>query len=264
MKHFLPAIIFLFLKLNSFSQNLTPQEIEKDLMKLSSKTVLYYTNNYDSLEKYSALFSEKLTDYVSKYPSTLSYPFKMLIDSSVCRVTTSADGLLRVYSWDDGLGGTMRFYKNIYQYKAQDKIHAKLLNIGEGDPSCFYSEIFTLKADNKTYYLGISNSIFSSKDISQTIKVFTIENNTLNDTVKIIKTKNSFINSISVNFDFFSVVDRPERPVKLIKYDADKKIIYIPIVYSDGKVTDRFILYQFTGKYFEHILTQTKKGQVDP
>ena len=62
-------------------------------------------------------------------------------------------------------------------------------------------------------------------------------------------------NIINVSFDFFSVVDRPERPVKLIKYDNTKKIIYIPVVYEDGKVTDKFIHYKFNGKFFEKIKT---------
>ena len=58
---------------------------------------------------------------------------------------------------------------------------------------------------------------------------------------------------ISVEFDFFSVVDRPERPVRVIKYDKSKKIIYIAIVHEDGKVTDKFIQYKFNGNYFEKI-----------
>ena len=72
-------------------------------------------------------------------------------------------------------------------------------------------------------------------------------------TLKLFKTKTDLLNEINVYFDFFSVVDRPERPLRLIKYDTDKKIIYIPIVFEKGKVTDRYILYQFNGQYFEHI-----------
>jgi len=51
-------------------------------------------------------------------------------------------------------------------------------------------------------------------------------------------------------------MDKPERPVHLIKYDKIKKIIYIPIVLEDGKVTDRYIQYKFNGSYFEKV---TKK-----
>jgi len=81
----------------------------------------------------------------------------------------------------------------------------------------------------------------------------------LNDTLKLFKTKTNLLNEIEVNFDFFSVVQRPERPLRLIKYDPDKKIIYIPIVLENGKVTDRYILYQFKGQYFEQILTTKEK-----
>jgi hypothetical protein len=60
-------------------------------------------------------------------------------------------------------------------------------------------------------------------------------------------------NSISFEYDFFSVVDRPERPIQLIKYDQTKKTIYIPVVFENGKVTDKYITYKFTGEYFEKI-----------
>jgi hypothetical protein len=106
-----------------------------------------------------------------------------------------------------------------------------------------------LNKNNKTYYLAIKNGILSS----QGIKVFCLENGKLNDTVKIIKTTSGLKNEINFGFDFFSVVDRPERPLKLIKYDSIKKVIYIPIVRGDGKVTKKYILYKFTGEYFERV-----------
>jgi hypothetical protein len=81
----------------------------------------------------------------------------------------------------------------------------------------------------------------------------------LNDTTKLIKTQKGLINEINVAYDVFSVVDRPERPIKLIKYDSDKKTIYIPVVYENGKVTNKFIVYQFNGQYFEHVVTPEKK-----
>jgi hypothetical protein len=58
-------------------------------------------------------------------------------------------------------------------------------------------------------------------------------------------------NTLGFGFDFFSVVDRPDRPVQLIKYDGVKKTLTIPVVLEDGKVTGRTIVYQFTGQYFE-------------
>jgi len=278
MKFFVTLICFIIIKLNSFAQIVTPKEMENDLVKVYSQIMPFYYGNHDSLEFYSSLFSEKIINYIDTTPLSLVYPFQTLIDKNYCDITTSGDSLFRIYSWDSWLGGTMHIFNNIYQYKSGDKVYSKTFKFREeddnnsddtvitktlylredDDPSGFYSDIFTLKANNKTYYLAVINGIGSTKDASQSIKVFTIENDSLNDSVKLIKTKTELLNEINVHFDFFSVVDRPERPLKLIKYDLDKKIIYIPIVLEDGTVTDRFILYQFKGQYFEHILTQKK------
>ena len=43
----------------------------------------------------------------------------------------------------------------------------------------FYSQIFTLEANNKIYYLGINNTIYSRKEVSQSLKIFTIDENHL-------------------------------------------------------------------------------------
>ena len=80
-----------------------------------------------------------------------------------------------------------------------------------------------------------------------------LEENQLIDTTKIFKTKTKKLNNISVEFDFFSVADRPERPLELISYDEKKKIIYIPLVNNNGKVSNKNILYQLKGGYFEFI-----------
>jgi len=107
------------------------------------------------------------------------------------------------------------------------------------------------------YYLAISNGIYSSKDASQSISVFTIDNNKLVDTVKLFRTKTKLLNSVDINFDFFNVVDRPERPLELITYDDKHKIIYIPVVNNKGQVTAKKILYQLKGSYFEFIGIET-------
>lgn len=107
------------------------------------------------------------------------------------------------------------------------------------------------------YYLAISNGIYSSKDASQSISVFTIDNNKLVDTVKLFRTKTKLLNSIDVNFDFFNMVDRPERPLELITYDDKHKIIYIPVVNNKGQVTKKKTLYQLKGSYFEFIGIET-------
>lgn len=258
MRQFITFIIFLFLTTKLFSQALTVEQIESDLHNSYSKLLSFRLSDnieWDSIENQNNIFNNKINLYFSEYPKTLTFPFDSLLKDNF-DIVTSKDKMFRIYSWDTWMGGTMHYFNNIYQYKIGETVLSEFYDYDNGGPSCFYSQIYTLKANRKTYYLAISNRILSTKDATQSIQVFTIENNALNDSVQLIKTKNGLISSIDINFDFFSVVDRPERPLKLIKYDNDSKVIYIPIVYENGKVTDRFILYKFTGQYFEHIETQ--------
>ncbi len=235
------------------------KSVEKDLLNASSRVFSCYQTDHDSLEMQSELFTKKISSYIRKYPATLSYPFQSLKDSNACFITTSDDGLFRIYSWDTWTGGSMHIFDNIFQYRSGGKVYALHSDRVEGDAGSFYSEIFTVRVNGKVYYLAIGNSIASTKDAGQFVKVFIIENNLLNDTMKLFRTKTELLNNIYVAFDFFSVADRPERPLKLIKYDPIARIVYIPIVEGYGKVTDRFILYQFKRGYFEYILTQKSR-----
>ena len=245
-------LLLLFISFFSFSQKQSLKQIELDLLQASNKLFSFYQPyESDSLAKYSEQLRNKTIEVLSQNPGTLKYPFQMLIDSNAFEITTSEDSLFRIYSWDKWTGGTWHFYDIIWQFRSKGKVYTQPLVLDEGDGGAFYSEIFTLRNGAKTYYLAVSNATFSSKDAAQSIEVFSVENEELKKNVKLIKTPEGMTGSITIEFDFFSVVDRPERPLKLIKFDKNKKIIYIPVVYEDGKVTDKFIQYKFNGKYFE-------------
>jgi hypothetical protein len=200
-----------------------------------------------------------MIDVIKTYPASLQYKFKSLADSNACNIVTSSDGLFRIYSWNTWLGGSMRDFKNVFQYKKNDKVFTSVPYDNEGDFGTDFTAVYPLAANNKTYYLAIAGGSLSSKDAYENISVYTITNDTLDDKVKLIKTKSGLNNSIHFEYDFFSVANRPERPIRLIQYDAAKKIIYIPMVLEDGKVTNKFIPYQFTGQYFEKIVTPKKQ-----
>lgn len=151
----------------------------------------------------------------------------------------------------------MHDFNNIFQFKSGNKVYATDLG-DEDDYGAYFTDIYMLKTNGKTYYLAVSGGSESTKDAYETIGVYTISKDTLNNNVKLIKTSSGLTNSISFEYDFFSVVDRPERPIRLIRYDADKKTIYIPVVLENGKVTNRYILYQFNGQYFEKARMQKK------
>jgi hypothetical protein len=248
-----------------FSQSVTVKQIEIDLHLAYSNILSCRTEtlaDWDSLAVLNEIFRDKLLRYTSACPSTLTYNFDSLLQNDIM-IVSSENKLFRIYSWGNFLGGTMQYFENVFQYKVDDKVFSTTGCDTTTDEETgyvpFYSRVFTLNSDGKTYYLAVGNGIYSSNDASQSIQVFTIENQTLVDTVGLIMTKRGLVNAIDVSFNFFSVAGRPERPLRLIKYDNTKKIIYIPIVYDDGTVTDRFILYKFDGHVFKHFRTERKR-----
>lgn len=238
-------------------QTLTISQIEDDLHRSYLKMLpdSHGSSNWEQLEIDGKSFREKFEKYTSQYPSTLTANFVSLKKDNI-KIVSSDDSLLRIYSWDTWQGGTMRDFECVFQYQAGGKIHSFAYydtSRGEGYYIPFYSQIFTLDADSQRYYLVVSNGIYSSRDVSQSINIFTIKNDSLRLDVPLIKTKEGIVSSIDIEFDFFSVVNRPERPLQLIRYESKNKTIFIPVVDDDEKVTKKFIRYKFIDGYFERV-----------
>jgi hypothetical protein len=248
---FFLIIISVITGLNSSAQINSCEKADRELEKIYSKIIPFYQANEDSLYYYSDMFSDKMLNLVTTNPATLDCQFKMLTDSNDCHIVTTEDGLFRIYSWDTWQGGSMHDYKNIFQFRSGNKVFVATPYDQEGDFGSYFTQVNTLQANGIKYFLAVSGGSESTRDAYEILRVFTVTGNKLNYSVPLIKTSGGLKNSISFEFDFFSVVERPERPLQLIKYDAEKKIIYIPVVLENGKVTNRFIVYQFTGQYFE-------------
>ncbi len=96
---------------------------------------------------------KKISTCLEKYPATFQHPFTQLKER--CFITTAADGLLRIYSWDTWLGGTAHIFKSIAQFQSGETIFLEEIG-GMG----FFSEIYTVKTPQKNYYLTVSHGIF--------------------------------------------------------------------------------------------------------
>jgi hypothetical protein len=257
MKTVLTCLCTLFV-LTAFGQH--SNSIEQTLLRQFQRITYWAdykgdTDNvdkYDTLEKANEDFRKLLLKYTSQNPSTLTLAFKEL-DNEGLSIATSTDGLFRIYSWDTYTGGTMHIFDNIYQYKANGKVFSKTIKESEdeGDPGYWYSTIYSLSNAGKTFYLGLRHGIYSTKDTYQGIKAFSISSNSLNAETKLIKTKTGVRNALGFEFNFFSVVNQLERPVRLIKFDAVAKTLSFPVVLENGEVTEKNIVYRFTGQYFE-------------
>ena len=254
-KHKFVLLVIVVFSASAFGQ--TSEAIEKELVGLYGKINenSAYSSNSDGelLEKSNEEFKQKLLNH-TKIASTLKHKFSEL--EKEISITTSKDGKFRVYSWDRMDGGTMHFFETVYQFQGADgRVYSKSNDLEEGDSGSFVYEIFEVEAKTEKVYLVCSTSILSTSDAYQSVNLFEIENNSLNSNIKLIKTKTKLNNSLGFEYDFFSVVDRKERPIKLILFDKKTKTISIPVVIDDtkfqyGKVTNKFISYKFNGTYF--------------
>jgi len=223
------------------------------LSKLYAALLQNSQGNWDSVRSHSEKFSHEFTGFIKSNSRALGFPFRKLVDSNYVQIKTSSDGNFRIYSWDTWIGGTMHDFKTIYQWRANGKVFTKVPGAGKDDPGSFVSQIFTVVIHSRPHYLAVTNATYSTKDARQSIAVYTIDHNKLVDTVKLFRAKTKRLNRINVDFDFFSVVDRPERPLELITYDDKQKVVYIPVVDDKGKVTGENILYQLKDGSFEFI-----------
>lgn len=235
----------------------TTQKIEQELLrsfKRLQQLALYndasLTNGrIDSIRQANTAFSNGLLAYTASTRATLTYEFKELEKEGLI-IKSAEDGLLRIYSWDIG---TEHQFDAVYQYRVDNEVFSQLAQRDEQAAGKWYSNIYTLKTDTKTYYLGLYNEMHSSTQYTQGVKGFSIQDKDLNELVSLFKTSGGLTNEMSFDYNFLTVANRPERPPKLIYYDADDDKLHLTVVQKDGKVTRDITTYQFTGKYFEQV-----------
>ena len=93
----------------------------------------------------------------------------------------------------------------------------------------------------------------------QSVAAYTIAGNRIVDTVNVFKSRLKLLNRIEVDYDLSMIDENVEREEGLIYYDEKRKAIYIPVVNNAGKLTNKNLVYQLKGRYFEYIGTETKK-----
>jgi len=222
---------------------------ENKLLKLHNDISLAMGNmrNDSLLSASSKQFTDSLSYLIKNNNSTLHYPFEKLQKENALKMATSADKKLRVYSWDNNSGGTMRFFNQIYQFDANGNITVNE-SLASNDSQAYFSKIYTVQnKNNESIYLVISNSILSSKYSVQHINAYKIGTENLQNAT-VFKTKTNTLDKISVEYDFFSVVDRPERPVELIT--LENNTLKIALVDDKQNVTSKNLIYEWNGDVF--------------
>ena len=215
-----------------------------------AKTKIDQPNGSSEISKINNDITSKLLFYLQKYPSSLTYNFNKLIKEKV-KIATSGDGRLRIYSWDTWTGGTMRAMNSIIQYKVNKDVSAKVLFDAIADNSddsgSFYENIFLVKAKKETYYLAVGESIYSSIDVGESLKLFSINQNGLNDKIRIIKDETGLHDKIELFYNYSSYLKNGSPK---IHFDSLSNVLLIPIVKDKGIIIPRYNKYYFDGKLF--------------
>jgi hypothetical protein len=218
-----------------------------------SKFGTYGGNFDDKVYAENKAFKTALLTY-GRRSDVMRYLFPKLKEKM--QITTSRDGKLRIYSWDQETGGTMHDHDSVFQYRGTSgKVLTWADNDDEESGGGFYHDIFQLDTVGGAVYLGVSTFIGSTSYAGQSIRVFRIKGDRLDLDVKLIRTSSGLQNSISFAYDFFSVVDRPERPIRLFKFNPTSRAFTFPVVIEDdktpqGRVTNKTITYRFNGTFF--------------
>ena len=259
MRKLNPMIIVLAaVLLASAASGQKPAAAEREIIGYFDNVTKYgsYAGGYDGdkLDKNNAGMKAALMKY-GKRADILSYKFPTLKDRIF--LTTSKDGRLRIYSWDMNTGGTMHNYDNVFQYRGKSgKVYSwTRKGLADEDAGAFFTEIFQADVPAGPVYLGVSTWIGSTSLTGQTISAYRIDGERLDTAAKVIKTRSGVTNSVGFGYDFFSVVDHRERPVRLFYFDDAKKSFRFPVVIEDkrtpqGRVTNKYITYRYDGKYF--------------
>ena len=79
----------------------------------------------------------------------------------------------------------------------------------------FVTQIFQADTGAQPTYLVVDTFIGSTSLAGQGIHAFRINGDKLDRKAKVIRTSSGVTDSISFAYDFFSVVDHPERPIRL-------------------------------------------------
>ena len=246
----------LLLSLSSFSQK-SPKLLEAELKKQFEKirsldenpTINDTINTYDSMQRVNDFILDQIVKQGNNNTALLNYAFTSL--NQYIDVTTSKDKSFRVYSWDTYAGGSMHFYYAVAQYLGNDnKVYTQsLVDNSEGDPGLWYSKIYTFNNKGKKYYFCIGHGKYSSMELAQEVTVYTIKGNRLVQ-APIIRTQTRITNFIQVSYHIPTVDDKNDQS---IVFDEFRNELKIPLVDEKGKMSNKNIIYKFSGTHFERV-----------
>lgn len=214
----------------------------------------YEKGDEDTLDLYNVSLMNYLKKALVKQPQILTA--QLDLPERAMDIASSEDGKFRIYSWDCECGGTMHSFNSIIQYKTAKGTAVKVIypldsafTDGEWNgPGFFYRRIYSITSKaGKTYYLAIRVGMYSSALYSIGVQCFTIENDSVNNSFKIFKTKKEYLNNIDISVDYTVLKSMQKEPE--IRFSNNNSKMCVSLV-TDDKATNKFLVYVFDGKNY--------------
>lgn len=208
-------------------------------------------NRDNELTKANKSLVKSLLYYTSRYPNTLICNFELLRKAGM-RTILSKDKKIKIYSWDDGQGGTQRGYEVVYQYKLNNGVKSKeYIRKYSQDLGGIYTHIYKAALGGKTYYLAKYYSTYMSTYYGESLIALKIESENLITENLIFKKNKELSNEIKFSYWLNKTLPHNE----WITYNDTTKIISIPKseLKNEDIGTKKKDNYKYNGKYFVQI-----------
>ena len=246
--------LFLFTIITSCSNNLT----EEERLAEYAKHEIEFLKEFNHWETREAAI-KKFKNWLVEDTCTFHYDFPYLKDSMDISIVNSADGNVRIYSWDNYSGGTMLCCENIIQYRSDDKLKAFKGAVCDIETSqkekeyssgCRTNKIHTFQRnDNTIVYVADSYHRASSMYTSIELNAFCIKNGKLNIVEDMFVSPHGKITS-EITTVYFFPMDEDET----FFYDKEFRIFHVPPGAEETDVSikarDLNYLYRFNGYQF--------------
>ena len=238
--------------------------VQKEQEVLAASNPSEYEEDGETIKDYYRSDRTPLIEWVQQDTATLSYPFTSSIQNEYVTLATSADGNLRVYTWDTGDGGTMICWGNIIQYRSGKKVKAEHKSLyavlhpnesgdSEMDFGSHIDTIKTLYTDNGQAIYLVDEYFRESGNLAYTgVMALNIQNGKLKEYPCFNKDgdKIASIGTEHTISDWYFSTNLGEGWDWLNRYDTANQDLYMPVTNDMQSFTDQYQVWHFDGKQF--------------
>lgn len=207
----------------------------------------------DSLSIYNDKLFSFLTHFIDSNPSSIEAKFDLAASKNL-HILTSEDGKFRIYCWNTQQGGTMQFFRTILQFSNSNKVVVVPINTnGQDDNGSYCYDLNQISINGKAHYIVSSISIGSSAVYYYQIAIKTISNDSKLTDSPIIKDGAKMKSEMGYEIDLANNANRSNEHARdnmRLDYDRGRRLIILPFIDDNDKVTPKKIMYKFNGRYF--------------